>query len=117
VISCDAGRIVEQSHVTSASERNCGATANYIMVEQSHGTMIRLQYPVRLAFSMTMNKSQGQSLRYVGVDLREEVFSHGQLYVALSRATSGDRVSVLLPEINGGRDVLCRNEVYSEILD
>jgi hypothetical protein len=65
--------------------------------------MIRLQYPVRLAFSMTMNKSQGQSLRYVGVDLREEVFSHGQLYVALSRATSGDRVSVLLPETNGGR--------------
>jgi hypothetical protein len=73
------------------------------MVEQSHGTMIRLQYPVHLAFSMTMNKSQGQSLRYVGVDLREEVSSHGQLYVALSRATSGDRVSVLLPETNGGR--------------
>jgi ATP-dependent exoDNAse (exonuclease V) alpha subunit len=79
--------------------------------------LVRLQYPVRLAFSMTMNKSQGQSLRYVGVDLREEVFSHGQLYVALSRATSGDRVSVLLPETNGGRDGLCRNEVYSEILD
>jgi ATP-dependent exoDNAse (exonuclease V) alpha subunit len=63
--------------------------------------LIRLQYPVRLAFSMTMNKSQGQSRRYVGVDLREEVFSHGQLYVvALSRAISGDGVSVLLPETN-----------------
>jgi ATP-dependent exoDNAse (exonuclease V) alpha subunit len=59
----------------------------------------RLQYPVRVAFSMTMNKTQGQSLKFVGVNLREEVFSHGQLYVALSRATSGDRVSVLLPEI------------------
>jgi ATP-dependent exoDNAse (exonuclease V) alpha subunit len=45
--------------------------------------LIRLQYPVRLAFSMTMNKSQGQSLKYVGVNVQEEVFSHGQLYVAL----------------------------------
>jgi hypothetical protein len=40
-----------------------------------------LQYPVRLAFCMTINESQGQSLKCVGVNIREEVFSHGQLYV------------------------------------
>jgi len=34
---------------------------------------------------MTINKSQGQSVEHVGVDLRTPVFSHGQLYVALSR--------------------------------
>ena len=56
------------------------------------------QFPVHLVFAMSMNKSQGQSVKYVGIDLRVPVFSHGQLYVALSQATSGDRVRVLLPE-------------------
>ncbi|KIJ05188.1 hypothetical protein PAXINDRAFT_93785 [Paxillus involutus ATCC 200175] len=55
----------------------------------------RRQFPVRLAFCMTINKSQGQSVQYVGLDLRTPVFSHGQLYVALSRARIPD-VSRLL---------------------
>ena len=45
----------------------------------------RIQFPIRLAFSMTINKSQGQTFDKVGIDLREECFGHGQLYVALSR--------------------------------
>ena len=73
----------------------------------------RRQFPVRLAFAMTMNKSQGQSLKHVGLDLRRPVFSHGQLYVGLSRCTSGHRVKVLLKEVDGGRTV---NVVYKEIL-
>ena len=44
----------------------------------------RRQFPVHLAFSITINKAQGQSVRRVGIDLRVPVFSHGQLYVALS---------------------------------
>lgn len=52
----------------------------------------RRQFPVRLAFAMTINKAQGQSVCYVGLDLRVPVFSHGQLYVALSRATSCHRI-------------------------
>lgn len=47
----------------------------------------RHQFPVRLAFAMTINKAEGQSLHTVGIDLRTPIFSHGQLYVALSRAT------------------------------
>jgi hypothetical protein len=43
----------------------------------------RRQFPIRLAFSMTINKSQGQPVKYVGIDLRTPVFSHGQLYVSL----------------------------------
>jgi hypothetical protein len=58
----------------------------------------RHQFPVRLAFSMTINKSQGQSVTNVGINLLSQVFSHGQLYVALSRCTSGNRVKVLLNE-------------------
>ena len=60
--------------------------------------LTRRQFPVCLAFSMTINKSQGQSLHHVGIDLWKPVFSHGQLYVALSRCTSGDHIKVLLPE-------------------
>ncbi|KAF7372298.1 ATP-dependent DNA helicase [Mycena venus] len=57
----------------------------------------RLQFPVRLAFAISINKAQGQSVKFVGIDLRVPVFTHGQLYVALSRATSRSRVQVLLP--------------------
>lgn len=56
----------------------------------------RLQFPVRLAFAMSINKAQGQSCKYVGVNLRNPVFAHGQLYVALSRATSASRLKILL---------------------
>ena len=56
----------------------------------------RRQFPVRLAFDMTVNKIQGQSLKHVGLDLRTPVFSHGQLYVGLSRCTSGNCLKILL---------------------
>ena len=58
----------------------------------------RRQFPVCLAFALTINKAQGQYVKHVGIDLCVPVFSHGQLYVALSRATSGQNVRVLLPE-------------------
>ena len=48
--------------------------------------MKRRQFPIKLAYAMTINKAQGQSLKRVGIYLKRPVFSHGQLYVALSRA-------------------------------
>ena len=74
----------------------------------------RHQFPVRLAFAMTVNKSQGQSVKHVGLDLRVPVFSHGQLYVALSRCTSKDHIKVLLPAEANKRTP---NIVYQEILN
>jgi hypothetical protein len=75
----------------------------------------RRQFPVRLAFSMTINKSQGQSVVNVGLDLRIPVFSHGQLYVALSRCTSGNRIKVLFPD--NSTTTSTTNIVYHELLN
>ncbi|KAL5647943.1 hypothetical protein ACJX0J_042298, partial [Zea mays] len=55
----------------------------------------RKQFRIRLSFSMTVNKAQGQTIPNVGVYLPELVFSHGQLYVALSRATARSKVKIL----------------------
>ena len=51
---------------------------------------------------MTINKSQGQSVANVGLDLHTPVFSHGQLYVALSCYTSEFQIKVLFPENEKG---------------
>jgi len=42
----------------------------------------RLQFPLKVCFSMTINKSQGQTLKFAGIILRENCFSHRQFYVA-----------------------------------
>ena len=60
---------------------------------------------------MTINKSQGQSLKMVGIDLRTPVFAHGQLYVALSRGSSWRRIKVLLEKTKKTTNI-----VYKEVL-
>ena len=56
----------------------------------------RKQFPIRLSFAMTVNKSQGQTIPNVGVYLPEPVFSHGQLYVAMSHATARANIRILV---------------------
>ena len=55
----------------------------------------RKQFYIRLSFVMTVNKAQGQTILNVGVYLPEPMFSHGQLYVALSRATARSNIKIL----------------------
>ena len=70
----------------------------------------RLQFPVRLSFAMPINKSQGQTLEVVGLNLTEPVFSHGQLYVGCSRVGDPNNLCV---HCNGNKT---RNVVYKEVL-
>ena len=87
-------------------------------------TMTRRQFPIRLAFAMTINKAQGQSLKRVGIHLEKPVFGHGQLYVALSRARSLDSIFVAVTgnEAQGklivaNNTTFTKNIVYQEVLE
>ena len=83
----------------------------------------RRQFPIRLAFAMTINKSQGQSLEHVGINLSGPVFVHGQLYVAYSRSGNPNRAKVMIkPQLGvqgpfvGKEGSYTRNVVYREVL-
>ena len=58
-----------------------------------------VQLLIRLSFAMTINKAQVQTIPYVGVYLPQLIFSHGQLYVALSRRTSVTTTKVLIKDV------------------
>jgi len=76
----------------------------------------RKQFPIRLCYAMTINKSQGQSLNNIGIYLPQAVFSHGQLYVALSRATSPTGLKILISKQEDRPSNCTKNIVYSEFL-
>ncbi|CAN7011781.1 unnamed protein product [Brassica oleracea var. botrytis] len=78
-------------------------------------TFNRRQFPIRLCYAMTINKSQGQSLNQVALYLPHPVFTHGQLYVAMSRVTTPNGLKILdeTSDMNGEDGVT--NIVYKEI--
>jgi hypothetical protein len=68
-----AGNIVNISRITMTTNRS-----------KWPFTLQRCQFPLQLAFAMTINKAQGQTMKTVGIYLPEPIFTHVQLYVALS---------------------------------
>jgi len=75
----------------------------------------RRQFPIFVSFSMTINKSQGQSLKNVGIYLPCHVFSLGQLYVAISRVTSKQGLKILIVDGDGENTNTTSNVVYHEV--
>ncbi|GBM35587.1 hypothetical protein AVEN_121038-1 [Araneus ventricosus] len=57
----------------------------------------RLQFPVRIAFEITINKAQDQSLKVTGINLETPCFSHGQLYVAISTVGTPRNICIYAP--------------------
>ena len=76
----------------------------------------RRQFPVRVCFAMTINKSQGQTLQNIGVWLNDSCFAHGQLYVAVSRVGSPSKIKFAVRKVHGSISHLTRNVVYKEVL-
>ena len=78
--------------------------------------IVRKQFPVSVSFAMTINKSQGQSLSKVGLYLPRPVFTHGQLYVALSCVKSKNGLKVVICDDDGHLTNTTTNVVYKEVL-
>ncbi len=91
-------------------------------IERMPFTLRRRQFPVCPAFAMTINKAQGQTLKMVGIFMPKRVFTHGHLYVAMSRIGCPEGVKLLVTD--GWEDahedapagVYTRNVVYTEVL-
>ncbi|XP_046688265.1 uncharacterized protein LOC124374004 [Homalodisca vitripennis] len=92
-------------------------TFRFAFAEGSPLRVCRRQFPLMLAYCMTGHKSQGQTIEYVGVDLRTDCFTHGQLYVLLSRVRRPDDIVVLVPDDRIVEGVAyAKNIVYDELL-
>jgi len=90
--------------------------------DSSPYSFTRRQFPVKLAYALTINKSQGQSLSRIGVYLPRPLFNHGGLYVALSRSPDPRNIRVLIEQVDEIQGKFketsgfhTRNIVYTEV--
>lgn len=79
---------------------------------------VRKQYPVRPAFAITINKSQGQSIKFVNINLQSRpIFSYSQLYIVLSKMTTKANLHMISPNsYKYTNKRLMKNIVYKQVL-
>lgn len=66
-----------------------------VIIEEVVGTF--RQFPLQLGYAITIHKAQGKTLDLVSIDLGRGAFTHGQLYVALSRTRHKKDINVVSP--------------------
>ena len=108
-------RVIEAEIASGVNKGKCVLISRITLIPSETRfpfTLKRHQFPIRPCFAMAMNKAQGQTLDFVGVYLPEDVFSHGQLYVALSQVRNSTSLAVLPNNMDG----YTKNIVYREVL-
>ena len=110
------GKNVIEGLTLNGSSPNQKVLIHRMDMNPSHSSlpfrMKRRQFPITLSFAMTINKSQGQSLQNVGIFLTKPMFTHGQLYVALSRVNNIAVLSILIQDGSNGGKCTTTNVVY-----
>ena len=76
----------------------------------------RRQFPLEQAFSLTINKVQGQTLSRVAVWLEVPVFTHGQFYTAASRINNPNNIMFFISKDEQLPDFSTQNIVFEEVL-
>ena len=67
----------------------------FLTIDTDYISLRRQQF-LKLAFSMTINKSQGQTIKKVGIMIDSPLFSHGHLYTAMSRVCDPSNLKIML---------------------
>ena len=116
LIILQLGKRVIEAEIASSVNKGKSVLIPHITIAPSDTelpfTLKRCQFPIRPYFAMSTNKSQGQTLEFVGIYLPDHVFTHGQLYIAFSRVQHPSAVAVFV----NNEDGFTRNIVYQEVL-
>jgi ATP-dependent exoDNAse (exonuclease V) alpha subunit len=78
----------------------------YSDINQNDKKKVITFMPLKLAYAMSIHKSQGSSIDYLEIDLGEDIFIAGQLYTALSRATNINNIKI----VNLSKNSFMKNE-------
>jgi ATP-dependent exoDNAse (exonuclease V) alpha subunit len=94
-VKLDGGTVEKVEPVTWTSYKTNFNTVTSLLESKEVGSF--KQIPIRLAWAITIHKSQGKTFEKVVVDLGRGAFAHGQTYVALSRCTSLSGLRMIRP--------------------